>query len=302
MKLLLTGSFAYSEAQLTQIKSLGCEVSYIEDERKPLEADFSGIEAVVCNNLFFYHDIANFKNLKLIQLLSAGLDRVPLEYINEKGIQLYNAGDVYSIPMAEWAVLKILEIYKQSRFFYQNQDQHRWQKNRDLLELTGKKVAIIGLGKIGLAIAERLKPFGVEISAVDIMEVKSESVDRLWMFEDLDQVLGTSDIVILTLPLTEQTRHLINARRLKLIPDQGVLINLSRGAVADEAALIETLQTGKFRGVAIDVFEEEPLPAENPLWGFDNVIITPHNSYVSELVTEKLFTLIFANLEQYMNR
>lgn len=302
MKLLLTGTFSYSEAQLTRIKSLGCEVFYIEDEREPLPEDVSAIEAVVCNSLFLHHDISRFKNLQLIQLLSAGLDRVPLAHITNNNIKLFNAGDVYSIPMAEWVVLKILEIYKQSRFFYRNQDLHCWQKNRDLLELTGKKVAIIGLGNIGKAIAKRLKPFGVEITAVDISQVKAGSVDRLLMFEDLDQVIGTSDIVILALPLNEQTRHLVDARRLKLIPDHGVLVNLSRGAVIDEAALIKALQVGKFRGVALDVFEEEPLPADSPLWSFDNVIITPHNSFISDRVTERLFALIFANLEQYMNR
>ena len=302
MKLLLTGAFAYSEAQLAQIKSLGCEAFYIEDERKPFPVEVSAIEAVVCNNLFLHHDIAQFKNLKLVQLLSAGLDRVPLDYIKDHNIKLFNAGDVYSIPMAEWAVLKILETYKQSRYFYRNQDQHRWQKNRDLLELTGKKVVIIGLGNIGLAIAQRLKPFGVEITAVDIREFKYESVDRSCMIDELDQVLKASDIIILTLPLNEKTRHLFSAERLKLMNDHSVLVNLSRGAIIDEAALIEVLQTGKFHGVVLDVFEEEPLPAESPLWGFDNVIITPHNSYVSDLAKERLFTLILTNLKKYMNR
>ncbi len=300
MRLLLTGAFPYSEAQIDQIKALGFEVFYVKDERNPLPVEVSAIEAVVCNNLFLHHDIVEFKNLKLVQLLSAGLDRVPLDYINDHNIKLFNAGDVYSIPMAEWAVLKILEIYKQSRFFYRNQEKRLWQKNRDLQELTGKKAVIIGLGNIGLAIAKRLKPFGVEITAVDIRQVKTEAVDRLLMFEDLDQVLVTSGIVILALALNEQTRHLISADRLKLMPDHSVLVNLSRGAIIDEAALIEALQAGKFCGVALDVFEEEPLPDDSPLWGFDNVIITPHNSFVSDRINERLFALIMENLSSYI--
>ena len=300
MKLMLTGAFAYSETQIEQIKALGFEVFFIEDERKPLPVEVSAIEVVVCNNLFLHHDIAEFKNLKLVQLLSAGLNRVPLDYINDHNIKLFNAGDVYSIPMAEWAVLKVLEIYKQSRFFYRNQEKRLWQKNRDLQELTGKKVGIIGLGNIGLAIAQRLKPFGVEITAVDIRQVKTEPVDRFCMIDELDLVLKASDIIILTLPLNEQTRHLISAERLKLMPDHACLVNLSRGAIIDEAALIEALQAGKFRGVALDVFEEEPLPGGSPFWGFDNVIITPHNSFISDRVNERLFALVMENLSSYI--
>jgi len=301
MKLLLTGAFPYSEAQIDQIKALGFEVFYVKDERKPLPVEVSAIEAVVCNNLFLHHDIAEFKNLKLVQLLSAGLDRVPLDYINDHNIKLFNAGDVYSFPMAEWAVLKILEIYKKSRFFYRNQEKRLWQKNRDLEELTGKKVGIIGLGNIGKAIAKRLKPFGVEITAVDIRQVEAEPVGRFRMIDELDQVLKASDIIILTLPLTEQTRHLISAERLKLMPDHACLVNLSRGAIIDEAALIEALQAGRFRGVALDVFEEEPLPGGSPLWGFDNVIITPHNSFISDRVNERLFALVLTNLARSVN-
>ena len=301
MKLLLTGAFPYSEAQIDQIKALGFEVFYVKDERKPLPVEVSAIEAVVCNNLFLHHDIAEFKNLKLVQLLSAGLDRVPLDYINDHNIKLFNAGDVYSFPMAEWAVLKILEIYKKSRFFYRNQEKRLWQKNRDIEELTGKKVGIIGLGNIGKAIAKRLKPFGVEITAVDIRQVEAEPVGRFRMIDELDQVLKASDIIILTLPLTEKTRHMISAERLKLMPDHSVLVNLSRGAIIDEAALIEALQAGKFRGVALDVFEEEPLPGGSPLWGFDNVIITPHNSFISDRVNERLFALVLTNLARSVN-
>ena len=301
MKLLLTGAFPYSEAQIDQIKALGFEVFYVKDERKPLPVEVSAIEAVVCNNLFLHHDIAEFKNLKLVQLLSAGLDRVPLDYINDHNIKLFNAGDVYSFPMAEWAVLKILEIYKKSRFFYRNQEKRLWQKNRDIEELTGKKVGIIGLGNIGKAIAKRLKPFGVEITAVDIRQVEAEPVGRFRMIDELDQVLKASDIIILTLPLTEQTRHLISAERLKLMPDHACLVNLSRGAIIDEAALIEALQAGRFRGVALDVFEEEPLPGGSPLWGFDNVIITPHNSFISDRVNERLFALVLTNLARSVN-
>jgi len=302
MKLLLTGAFNYSKEQLDQIKSLGCEILFIDDERVSLKVDVTEVDAVVCNCLFLYQDITDFNNLQLIQLTSAGLDRVPLDYIKEKGIRLFNAGDAYSIPMAEWAVLKILEIYKKSRYFYKAQDQHRWEKKRDLLELTARKAAIIGLGQVGGAIASRLKSFRVTITAIDIQKVESEFIDRYCTIEELDEVLGTSDIVILALPLNTETRHLIDAGRIKLMQDHSVLVNLSRGGLIDEAALVAALQAGKFRGVALDVFEEEPLPPESPLWDLERVIITPHNSYMSDRVHERLFGLIINNLKKFKPR
>jgi lactate dehydrogenase-like 2-hydroxyacid dehydrogenase len=111
MKLLLTGAFKYSQEQLNTIHSLGCEVTFVQDERVPLNIDVSEFEAVVCNSIFLYNDITEFKNLKFIQLTSAGLDRVPLDYIKEKGIKLSSAKGVYSVPMAEWLFFKYIKGY-----------------------------------------------------------------------------------------------------------------------------------------------------------------------------------------------
>ena len=165
-KILLTGAFKYSKDQLSEIERLGFKILYVQDERMPLDFDVSDIDIVACNNLFLYNDIKGFKNLKTIQLTSAGVDRVPLDYINEKGIQLFNARGVYSIPMAEWVILKILEIYKKSRIFYKNQERHKWEKQRELFELSDKTAVIIGYGSVGDEIAKRLKAFGVDVIGV----------------------------------------------------------------------------------------------------------------------------------------
>lgn len=294
-KLLLTGAFKYSQEQLNRLESLGYEIVFVQDERKTLNIDVSDIDAVVCNSLFLYNDIKEFKNLRTIQLTSAGLDRVPLDYINEKGIRLFNARGGYSIPMAEWAVLKILEIYKKSRVFYKNQELHKWEKQRELLELTDKTAAIIGYGSVGTEIAKRLKAFGVNVISVDKQIREDECVDEALLIDDLDSALEKSDVIILTLPLTDETKHLINEEKIKVIKDDAVLINVSRGGIIAETDLIESLRDDKFLGVALDVFEEEPL-SESLLWDFEKVIITPHNSFVSDKVNERLFELMVENL------
>ncbi|MDP5274741.1 NAD(P)-dependent oxidoreductase [Chengkuizengella axinellae] len=299
MKLLLTGAFKYSEEQLGSLKLLGYEILFIQDERVPLQVDVSDIDAVVCNGLFLYNDIKKFKNLKFIQLTSAGLDRVPLDYIKDQGIKLFNAKGVYSVPMAEWIVLKILEIYKKSRMFYDAQREHKWEKQRDLLELTSKTATIIGFGDVGSEVAKRLKAFDVKVVGVGRRKTKSQYIDEFYLIDQLDKVLEKSDIIILTLPLTNETSCLINTQKIRKMKDNGVLINVSRGGIIDEFSLIEALNNDKFLGVALDVFIEEPLRAENQLWKFDRVIVTPHNSFVSDRVGERIFRLILKNLGDY---
>ncbi|MCM3763938.1 NAD(P)-dependent oxidoreductase [Neobacillus niacini] len=299
MKLLLTGAFKYSEQQLNALKHLGYEILFVSDERIPLQIDVKDVDAVVCNGLFLYNDIEQFESLKFIQLTSAGIDRVPLGYIEEHGIKLFNAKGVYSIPMAEWVVLKILEIYKKSREFYRLQEAHNWEKQRDLLELTGKTAVIIGFGSVGTEIAKRLKVFGVNVLGVGRRQIESSFIDEYYLIKHIDDVLKKSDIVILTLPLTSETRNLLDANKISKMKDNSILINVSRGGVIDEIALVQALEEDKFLGVALDVFEKEPLLADSQFWKCDKVIVTPHNSFVSDKTSNRLFETITKNLGDY---
>lgn len=299
MKTLLTGAFNYSEEQIEKLNSIGCETVFVQDERVKLDIDVDEIEAVVCNGLFLYNDISKFKNLKFIQLTSAGFDRAPMDYIKEHNITIKNARGVYSTPMAEWVVLKILEIYKNTRFFIKNQENKVWEKDRGLLELTGKVVTIVGCGSVGIEVAKRLKAFGCVVNGVGRTQVDSEYVDRFYNMACLDEALMESDVVVLSVALTEETRHLFDMGRFEVMKDQAVLVNVSRGAVVDEADLIEALSRGKFMGVALDVMENEPLGAECELWEFDRVLVTPHNSFVSDRVRDRLFELMVENLSEF---
>lgn len=299
MRTLLTGAFNYSEEQIEKLNSIGCETVFVQDERVKLDIDVDEIEAVVCNGLFLYNDISKFKNLKFIQLTSAGFDRAPMDYIKEHNITIKNARGVYSTPMAEWVVLKILEIYKNTRFFIKNQENKVWEKDRGLLELTGKVVTIVGCGSVGIEVAKRLKAFGCVVNGVGRHEVDSEYIDRFYNMECLDEALKESDVVVLSVALTEETKHLFDMGRFEVMKDQAVLVNVSRGAVVDEADLVEALSRGKFMGVALDVMENEPLGADSELWEYDRVLVTPHNSFVSDKVRDRLFDLMVENLSEF---
>lgn len=298
-KVLLTGAYPYTEEQIKKIEALGLKALFVQDERGALDNAFLSAQAVVCNGLFLYHDIKAFPKLEMVQLTSAGLDRVPLAYIKENGIALYNARGVYSIPMAEWIVLKILELYKHSAGFYKAQEKREWNKDRGLLELYGKTACIVGAGSIGREAAKRLKAFGVFVTAVDAVPVQSPCFDKTYLKNEITAALSCSDITILTLPLTGQTRHMFDKTMFSNMKKGGVLINVSRGAVVKEEDLAGALESGRLSGAALDVFEEEPLTKDSPLWDMERVIITPHNSFLSDNTNERLFSVIFENIKEH---
>ena len=298
-QVLLTGSYQYTEEQIHMIEKLGWKVTFVKNELEPIGVSADQFDAVVCNGLFLHNDIAEFKKLKLVQATSVGVERLPIEYMEKHHIMYYNAKGVYSIPMAEWAVMSILQIYKNVYGFFRKQQEHRWEKDRSLMELTGKKVCIIGYGEVGRETAKRLAAFGTEITAVNRSRVEEDGVISRWLpLDRLDEALPEADIVILCIALTEETKGLLNTDRLQRMKQGSLLVNVARGALIDEKALIRCLKEEKLRGVALDVFETEPLPEESELWEMPGVIISPHNSFVGDQIRERMFDLICENLKR----
>lgn len=298
MKLLLTGAFKYTDQQIEYLKSLGNDIVYVQDERKKIDFDVSDIEGVVCNGLFLYNDIRHFKKLKYIQLTSAGFDRVPIDYINEHEIKIYNARGVYSIPMAEFALCGVLQFIKQSRLFYKNQNNHIWEKSRTLGELLGKTVLIVGAGNIGSEVAKRFSAFDASVIGVDITDDDRKYFDKVELLDNLDEQLKIADIVILTLPLTDSTREMFDKSKFDLMKKSSIFVNIARGPLVVESDLINSLKSGDISGAVLDVFGEEPLNENSPLWDMDNVILTPHNSFVGENNNKRMFNVIVNNLEK----
>lgn len=296
MNLLVTGAWSGAKENMEQLTQLGHSVVFLQQEKDELPCAYDWVEGVVCNGLFLSHPIEQFTNLRYIQLTSAGFDRVPMDYVKAHGIEIRNARGVYSIPMAEFAVSGVLQLYKQSRFFAENQKQHRWEKHRGVLELSGKTVCIVGCGSVGTECAKRFKAFGCAVTGVDLFVRQDENYQAILPLELLDCVLEKSDIVVLTLPLTEETKHLMNADRFAKMKQGSVLVNIARGAVAQTEALIAALND-KLSGAVLDVFEEEPLSDDSPLWDMENVILTPHNSFIGDGNAVRLDRMILKNLE-----
>ena len=299
MNLLITGAAKFNNEQISALEALGYGISYQPDESAAPGTNFAAVDAVVCNGLFLHHDIDAFERLKFIQLTSAGLDRVPLDRINERGIKLCNARGVYSVPIAEFALAGILNMYKVFNGFYDNQKKHVWDKNRNAGELAGSVAAIVGCGSIGSECAKRLKAFSVKLIGVDIVKPQSDLYDEFIETADIKEAFKKADIVILTLPLTDETRGMVNLDLLSCCKKDALIVNLARGAVINEADLITALKNGLAGGAFLDVFEEEPLREDSPLWDMDNVLVTPHNSFVSDKNADRFFSLAYENLKAF---
>ena len=198
--------------------------------------------------------------------------------------------------MAEFAVAEVLSVYKDINRFRDQQKNHQWIKNRDIRELNGKTVMIVGCGSVGTECAKRFKAFGCTVIGADIQTREDSNYDTIKPISELDQYLNTTDIVLLTLPLTEETRELIDQRRLNSLKEDAILVNIARGAIVDQKAL------EAWNGTAIlDVFEDEPLQEDSPLWDKENTVITPHNSFVGDGNSNRLSSLILNNLEECCN-
>ena len=310
MELLVTGAWRDAKEYIGEIEARGHRVHFLQFEREELPCSPDIIEGVICNGLFLYHNISNFTNLRYIQLLSAGYDRVPMEYISQHNIKIFNAGDVYSIPMSEFAIAGVLDFYKGMNRFRENQELHKWEKQRDLVELYGKTVCIFGCGNVGCACAKMFSVFGAHVIGVKKTILKKEArilffkngFEKICAIEEKETVLNyihQSDVILSALPLTAMTHHFFNSEIFSIMKKNALFINISRGGVVETDALINALNERKIAGAFLDVFEDEPLNRYSELWDIENVILTPHNSYVGDGNKKRLLAMILRNIEGF---
>ena len=294
MNLLITGAWPEAKEHIAAIERMGHTVAFLQQEKEQLPCAYDWVEGVICNGLFLHHPISLFTSLRYIQLTSAGYDRVPMGEVERRRIKIYNARGVYSIPMAEFAVAGVLDLYKDMAQFRKQQERHEWIKNRKIRELAGSKVVIVGCGSVGTECAKRFKAFDCRVIGVDVIVREDSWYDRMVEIGEIDRELQGADVVVLTVPFTKETRGLIDERRLRLIGEQGILVNIARGGIIDQKAL------EAWNGSAVlDVFEEEPLEENSSLWEKERIIVTPHNSFVGSGNGKRLADKIIGNLSMY---
>lgn len=245
---------------------------------------------------------ANPGQLKLIQLVSAGFDRVNVDLCRELGIGVANNGGTNSIDVAEHAICLMLAVYRRLVEMDQHVRKGGWRdidSGNSTYTLFGKTVGIIGLGNIGRETAQRLQGWGTTLLYADAYPAAPE-VEAALNIQRVSQeeLLQRSDVVTVHVPLNAATHGLIGAAELSMMKREAILINTCRGPVVDEPALVAALQDGQIRGAGLDVLVEEPPDATNPLLGMPNVILTPHSAGVTFDTWARRGAFIFANLQR----
>jgi phosphoglycerate dehydrogenase-like enzyme len=245
-------------------------------------------------------DLLSPPTVRWVQTVTAGIDHALRALPAGRDVTITNASGVFDVPIAEMVLTYILTMAKRVPEFLAQQRDKSWHLLR-LREVAGMTVGLIGLGNIGVEIAERCQAMGMTVIATRRSpERGGRGVDRVLGPDALDVLLSSADYVVVAAPLTDETRGLINAAALAHMQPTAVLINIARGAIVDEGALVEALRAGHIGGAALDVFEEEPLPADSPLWEMPNVIITPHNSWSTPHLQAREAALFLDNLARYI--
>lgn len=250
------------------------------------------------------------RRLKWIQAWGAGVDRFLFPEVVKSRVMVTNAGGVHPTPISEHVIGVMICFCRKLHLFIRNQVEKKWERyeswvsTEQLEELSGKTVGIVGLGRIGTEIAEKARCLGMRVIATrrDTSRLASTSVHRLFHPADMDQLLAESDFVVLSLPLTRETQGMIGEKQLKNMKRTGYLINASRGRIVQEDKLIEALKQGWIAGAGLDTFENEPLPESSELWGFKNVIITPHVAGLTPYYMERLTNIFCENLDRFIRK
>lgn len=243
--------------------------------------------------------------LKWIQFSSAGVDQAAGSGLENTPIILTTTSGIHARPMSEFVLTTMLMFTHRFPRAMRQQSAHVW-KRYSTGELGGKTVGIVGYGHIGQAVARLALSLDMEVYATQrsVITTREEATERgtvhLLPAADLHRLLERSDFVVLAVPLVRDTTHLIGPAELSAMKPSAYLVNISRGSVVDEAALIKALQAGNVAGAALDVFETEPLPAGSPLWDMPNVILTPHSAGTNENYNARATAIFRDNLRRYL--
>jgi len=241
-------------------------------------------------------------NLRWIQCIGSGVGQYVSARLPEGDITLTNGAGIASAPIAEWVIARVLQIVKRLPEHDANARERRWEMALGG-RLEGRTVAIVGLGAIGRDVARRLRGFGVQLLGIRRSwqpGATDDDVDELFGPTSLHEVLGRADVVVVAAPGSDDTKDLFDASAFAAMRPGSIFVNVARGTLVDEAALIAALESGHLAGAAIDVARTEPLPPDDPLWSAPNLLISPHSSSSVDRYAERAVDLFCENLARYV--
>ncbi|WP_313695836.1 D-2-hydroxyacid dehydrogenase [Halorarum halobium] len=237
------------------------------------------------------------ESLRLFAGVYAGTGHLDLDAFREAGVAVTNASGVHGPNISEYVIGALVTMARDFRRATRQQDRREWRAYPSR-ELYGSTVTVVGLGAIGRALVERLDPFGVETLGVRYSPEKGGPTDEVFGFDEFHDALARTDYLVLACPLTDETEGLVDADAIKTLPPNARLVNIARGPVVDTDDLVSAIRRNLLAGAFLDVTDPEPLPEDHPLWGFEDVHITPHNAGHTPQYFERVADILAGNVER----
>ena len=264
----------------------GVEVYYFSDDLYPEHTREAAIAGLKASDLRWMHSF------------SAGVDNPFFQALLDRGVRLTTSSGAQAVPIAQTVLMYLLALSRDLPGWLRDQAEKRWAP-REIDDLQGRTLGVVGLGPIGTEVARLGAAFGMRVIGVR-RQVQGDEPCETWPLDRLDDLWPVADAVVLAVPLNDDTRHLLDARALSRLKRGALLVNVARGEVVDEGAMIEALRSGALGGAGLDVFEQEPLPADSPLWSMPNVIVTPHSSGTNPGNSDRASAIFLENLGRYL--
>lgn len=296
--------FELPEGYIAQLKQIANQFEFISCSDAPeLGQHLADAEILATFTARFDAELlASAPHLKWIQAITAGIDNLPLKEIEERDIILTNTRGIHEIQMAEYAIAAMINLARNFHVMHRNQLKQKWDRTMPQSEIYGQVVGIVGLGSIGKEIARKASFLGMRVIGVRKEPQAVEHVERIYGPEEMESVFKESDYVINLLPLTEDTKGIIDKHYFSAMKASACFINIGRGPTVNQDDLVEALKTKRIAGLVADVYQEEPLPEDSALWKLENVILTPHIAGVSPNYMMRAMEVMQHNLKAYVQK
>jgi D-2-hydroxyacid dehydrogenase (NADP+) len=276
------------------------DFSYVADG-DAAESLLKDTEVIISIGRWLSADLARkAEKLKWMQCNITGTDHLDEAKVARPDVLFTNGRGIHGPQMTETTLLHMLALYRQVRRLAKNQETHVFDRFLPKV-LDTKKVAILGLGAIAEHMAQTFKALGMTVYGISRTDRPVEGIDKVFSRDKIAEAVSDADFLIALLPYGPDTDKMVNADIFKAMKPSACLINVARGGVVDETALIEALNSGEISAAGLDVYEVDPLPDESPLWGMDNVFMTPFTGGRSDMYAERILTVIEPNLRAYLD-
>lgn len=288
-----------SKEEADLLRELSSEEIVDLEKMSDAESFYDEVEAIIPPFRYKAEDLQPMKNLKWVQSFSAGVNTHPLSYLKDNEILLTNTRGVHAHQMTDHIMGMILAFSRDFLPAIRHQKDRLWTYDFQLTELRGKELLIVGAGSIGQMLAKKAKAFEMRVVGLKRTPEELRDFDVVLPLDDMLKAMETADYIVILAPLTKETRGMVGEDAFRRMKKNAVLINLGRGPLVEEEALLSALKEKRIRGAGLDVFHREPLPEESPLWDMENVLLTPHIGGFSDGANRRAVELMAENIKRF---